>query len=110
MSEVSVFDAYQVQRVLRGHLADGDAMETLARDDATGGYWVLTHEELLVVQDQQIAERMPRATLAGEVETTEVAVTIRVRGADRNRTMVGTFRKANRLTNALAGIIDPAAR
>ena len=107
---MSVFDAYQVQRVLRGHLADGDAMETLARDDATGAYWVLTHEEFLVVQDQQIAERMPRAALAGEVETTEVAVTIRLQGADRNRTMVGTFRKANRLTKALAEIIDQAAR
>ena len=105
-----MFDAYQVQRVLRGHLADGDAMETLARDDATGGYWVLTHDELLVVQDQQIAERMPRVTLAGEVETTDVAVTIRLRGADRSRTMVGTFRKANRLTKALAAILDATAR
>jgi hypothetical protein len=110
MSEVSVFDAYQVQRTLRGHLADGDAMETLARDDATGAHWVLTHQALLVVQDQQIIDRIPREAIAGEVEVADVGVTIRLRGSDRKKTMVGTFRKPNRLTKALAEVIEGGAR
>ena len=55
-----MFDAYQVQRALRGHLAAGDALETLARDDATGVFWVLTGPELVLVKDLEIDERIPR--------------------------------------------------
>lgn len=105
-----MFDAYQVQRALRGHLADGDAMETLARDDATGVFWVLTSQELVLVKDMQIADRLPRAQLSGEVERTEVAVTARVRGADAKTLLMGTFRKPNRLTHALAEIVDQPPR
>ena len=105
-----MFDAYQVQRALRGHLADGDAMETLARDDATGVFWVLTKQELVLVKDMQIADRLPRAQLAGEVARTDVAVTARVRGADGKKLLMGTFRKPNRLTQALAEIVDQPPR
>src|SRR3954447_22463215 len=100
LSEVSVFDAYQVQRALRGHLAEGDAMETLARDEATGSYWVLTRLELVLVKDQQPVQRMPRAGLRGEVEVTDVAVTVRLQDAESGKGVVGTFRRPNRLTNA----------
>ncbi len=109
MSEVSVFDAYQVQRALRGHLADGDAMETLARDEATGTYWVLTHLELVLVDDGQITDRLPRESLAGSVEVNEVAVTVRLRGSEA-KGLVGTFRKPNRLTNALADLVQDGSR
>jgi len=110
MAEVSVFDAYQVQRALRGHLADGDAMETLARDDATGTFWVLTHQELVLVGDQEIQGRIPREALAGTVEITDVAVSIRLRGGDQRTATVGTFRKPNRLTRAIAELIDEPPR
>lgn len=105
-----MFDAYQVQRALRGHLADGDVMETLARDDATGAFWVLTRHELVLVKDMQVADRVPRAELAGEVERTDVAVTARVRGADGKKLLMGTFRKPNRLTEALAEILNEPPR
>jgi hypothetical protein len=110
MAEVSVFDAYQVQRALRGHLADDDAMEMLARDDATGVYWVLTRRELVLVKDNRIGERIPRERLGGIVDVTDLAVTARVRGSDPRMTLVGTFRKPNRLTRALAEIIGEAPR
>ena len=105
-----MFDAYQVQRALRGHLADGDAMETLARDDATDVFWVLTRQDLVLVKDMQIADRLSRAELAGEVERTDVAVTVRVRGGDGKKRLMGTFRKPNRLTEALADIVDQPPR
>lgn len=105
-----MFDAYQVQRVLRGHLADDDALETLARDDATGAFWVLTQLELVVVQNQQIAERVARDALEGDVEATDAGVTVRVRGTGSSKALVGTFRKANRFTGALAAILDSSTR
>jgi hypothetical protein len=110
MAEVSVFDAYQVQRALRGHLADGDALETLARDDATGVFWVLTRRELILVEDLQPGERVAREALAGDAETTDVGVTVRLRGSDGRKALVGTFRKPNRLTNALAELLQRDAR
>jgi hypothetical protein len=110
MAEVSVFDAYQVQRALRGHLADGDAMEMLARDDATGAYWVLTHHELILVKDQEVGDRLSRHGLAGSIEVTDVAVTVRVRGGEPRTALLGTFRKPNRLTRALAEIIGEVPR
>ena len=110
MSEVSVFDAYQVQRALRGHLADGDAMQSLARDEATGTYWVLTGLELLLVKDQQPLLRWPREALRGEVVAGDVAETVRLQGAGSGQPVLGTFRKANRLTKALAEIVQPPAR
>jgi hypothetical protein len=110
MAEVSVFDAYQVQRALRGHLADDDAMETLARDDATGAYWVLTHRELVLVKDHEVGERISRDELAGAVEAADVAITVRVHGGEPRTALVGTFRKPNRLTRALAEIIGEASR
>jgi hypothetical protein len=110
MAEVSVFDAYQVQRALRGHLADDDVLETLARDDATGAFWVLTRRELIIVLDQRVRERAERGAIEGDVETTDVAVTVRLRPAAANRTIVGTFRKPNRLTRALSEIIGTGPR
>jgi len=110
MAEVSVFDAYQVQRVLRGHLADDDAMELLARDDATGAYWVLTRRELLLVKDQQIGERIGREELAGSVEVSDVAVTVRIKGGESRAALLGTFRKPNRLTRALGEVLGEAPR
>lgn len=110
MAEVSVFDAYQVQRVLRGHLAEGDALETLARDDATGAFWVLTGRELIVVRDQQISDRMAIDGLTGEVETTDAGVTVRVRGGDTSKALIGTFRKAGRFTRSLAALLAGDAR
>src|SRR3954451_11271970 len=80
MAEVSVFDAYQVQRALRGHLAEDDAMEMLARDDATGVYWVLTRRELVLVKDNRIGDRIPRDRLPGTLEVTALSVTARGRG------------------------------
>jgi hypothetical protein len=106
MAEVSVFDAYQVQRALRGHLADDDALETLARDDATGAFWVLTRAELIVMRDMQIGERIPRGALVGEVEVSDVAVTIRLRATDAAPALVGTFRKPNRFTKALGEVVE----
>jgi len=105
-----VFDAYQVQRALRGHLADDDAMELLARDDATGAYWVLTRRELLLVQDQQIGERVARDDLAGSIEVSDVAVTVRIRGRESRAALLGTFRKPNRLTRALADVLGETPR
>ena len=105
-----MFDAYQVQRALRGHLADDDAMELLARDDATGAYWVLTRRELLVVKDQQIGERMARDQLAGSVEVSDVAVTVRIRRGESRAALLGTFRKPNRLTRALDAVLGEAPR
>lgn len=105
-----MFDAYQVQRALRGHLAEGDALETLARDDATGVFWVLTGRELILVEDLQVAGRIARDTLAGEVEVTDVGITVRVRGADTRTPLLGTFRKPGRFTNALAEALEGGAR
>src|SRR4051794_29545350 len=105
MADVSVFDAYQVQRALRGHLADGDAMETLARDDATGTFWVLTHQELVLVRRQEIQGRIPRDARAGTAEVTAVGVSIRLRGGEQPTPLVGTFRKPTRLTRAIAELI-----
>jgi len=105
-----VFDAYQVQRALRGHLAEDDVMEMLARDDATGAYWVLTGRELLLVQDQQIGDRFARDELSGSVETSEVAVTVRIRGGESRPALLGTFRKPNRLTRALEEVLGEAPR
>jgi hypothetical protein len=110
MAEVSVFDAYQVQRALHGHLADDDAMVMLARDDATGAFWVLTRRELILVKDQEVGERMSRDELTGSVEVTDMAVTVRVRGSDPRTALLGTFRKPNRLTRALAEITGEAPR
>ena len=110
MAEVSVFDAYQVQRALRGHLADDDALETLARDDATGAFWVLTRAELIIMKDMQIGERIPRGDLAGEVEVTDIAVTVRLSATDASPAMVGTFRKRNRFTKALGEVLEADAR
>ena len=105
-----MFEAYQVQRALRGHLAEDDALETLARDDATGAFWVLTHREVLVVQDQQISERIAREALEGDVEATDVGVTVRLRGPDARKALVGTFRKPNRFTTALAAMLESSGR
>jgi len=110
MTEVSVFDAYQVQRALRGHLADDDAMETIARDEATGSYWVLTHRELILVKDQQVGDRLARDEIAGSIDRNDVAVSVRLRGHEPGTAIVGTFRKPNRLTNALAEIVQDTAR
>jgi hypothetical protein len=110
MAEASVFVAYQVQRALRGHLAEDDAMQMLARDDATGVFWVLTRRELVLVKNMQIEDRLPRAELTGDVEVTDVTVTVRVRTADRSKVVMGTFRKRNRLTEALAEIVDAPPR
>jgi hypothetical protein len=110
MAEVSVFDAYQVQRALRGHLADDDALETLARDDATGAFWVLTRAELIVMSDMQLSERIPRDALVGEVEVTDVAVTARLRATDSSPALLGTFRKPNRFTTALGEVLERGAR
>jgi hypothetical protein len=110
MSEVSVFDAYQVRRALREHLPEDDAMETLARDDGTGAYWVLTTRSLVLVRDQQVVEHLPREQIAGDIEQSDVGVTVRVRGDDAGKVLVGTFRKANRLTAALAAIVEGPAR
>ena len=105
-----MFDAYQVQRALREHLADDDALETLARDDATGVFWVLTRRELVLLADLQIAERVPRAALAGEVETTDVGVTVRLRAGEGRKALLGTFRKPNRFTRALGEVLEGGAR
>jgi hypothetical protein len=110
MAEASVFDAYQVQRALRGHLADDDAMETLARDDGTGTYWVLTHHDLVLVRDHEVGDRIGRDQLAGTVAVTDVAVTVRVRGGEPRTALVGTFRKPNRLTRALTAIVGETPR
>jgi len=110
MAEVSVFEAYQVQRALRGHLADGDAMQTLARDDATGVFWVLTERELILVENLQVGDRLTRDELAGEVDATDVGVTVRLRTTDGPKALVGTFRKPNRLTNALAELFEANPR
>ena len=105
-----MFDAYQVQRALRGHLADDDALETLARDDATGAFWVLTRGELIVLKDMQVAERISRAVLAGETEITDVGVTVRLQASEGSPALVGTFRKPNRFTKALAEALEASAR
>ena len=105
-----MFDAYQVQRALRGHLAEGEALETLARDDVTGAFWVLTARELILLKDLQVEERIPRESLEGEIEITDVGVTVRLWGADARKPLVGTFRKANRLTKALGEALEPDAR
>lgn len=105
-----MFDAYQVQRALRGHLAEGDGLQTLARDDATGVFWALTGRELILVQDLQVADRIARDTLAGEVEVTDVGVTVRVRDTQTRKALVGTFRKPNRFTTALAEAVGDSAR
>ncbi|HET7531302.1 MAG TPA: hypothetical protein VFJ98_10120 [Mycobacteriales bacterium] len=105
-----MFDAYQVQRALRGHLAEDDVMENLARDEATGAFWVLTRRELLIVKDLQIVDRLDRTAVAGEVSTSDVGVTVRVRGSDRAKVLVGTFRKACRLTDALTELVQDHPR
>lgn len=105
-----MFDAYQVQRALRGHLAAGDALETLARDDATGVFWVLTGLELVLVKDLEIDERIPRDALEGEIDVTDVGITVRLRGTDTRKALVGTFRKPSRLTKALGEALDHGAR
>ena len=101
-----MFDAYQVQRALRGHLGEDDALETLARDDATGVFWALTRRELVFVEDMQVRRRVPREALRGDVETTDVGVTVRLHSADGPKAIVGTFRKANRFTKALAELLE----
>lgn len=105
-----MFDAYQVQRVLRGHLAADDALETLARDDATGAFWVLTRLELVLVQDRRISARLPRGAMAGEVESNDAGVTVRLRGPDGSKGLVGTFRKPSRFTASLAAILAGGPR
>src|SRR3954452_12470699 len=119
MAEVSVFDAYQVQRALRGHLAEDDAMEMLARDDATGVYWVLTRRELILVKDNRLGERIPRDRLRGggagndpavagggrSAAAPDWAVPARAGGNAPRMTLLAPFRKPNRLTRALAEII-----
>jgi hypothetical protein len=73
-------------------------------------FWVLTGLELVLVQELQVVERSARAELAGEVEVTDVGVSVRLRATDARKSLVGTFRKPNRLTKALAEVLEGNAR
>src|SRR3954454_17241445 len=105
MGEVSVFDAYRIERLLHDQLQEGDKLESLARDDATGAYWVLTGRELLVVQDDEIGTRFARGQLGGHVESTPVGDVFRLRSAGGD-VAIGTFRKPNRLSRTIAAALE----
>jgi hypothetical protein len=58
----------------------------------------------------QIDERFARGALAGEVEVSDVAVTVRLRATDASPAVIGTFRKPNRFTRALGEVLETNAR
>jgi hypothetical protein len=106
MPEVSVFDAHRIRQALRGQLADGETVEALACDDATKDYWVVTTSDLVVMSGDTITFRLALDRLAAEGTTDAAGTTLRIQDRAANKFVIGTFRKPNRVTERILGLLD----
>ena len=100
-----MFDAYRASRALEGHLADGDALQVIASDDVTRNYWCVTKQDLIVLNGDTIAARLPLARMHGEVRTTSSGTEVRVSDAKGGAVLIASFRRANKLTKHLSAML-----
>ena len=100
-----MFDAYRANKALDGQLRPGDKLQLLAVDDVTGDYWVVTGLEVIVVSNGEIKSRFDLDTLQGEVSGTPAGVEVRLRDPATGALSLAAFRRPNRVTERLAGLL-----
>jgi hypothetical protein len=107
MAEGGVFDYVRANRALAGQLPGDDRVEVVAVDDATRSYWVVTSSELIALDGDVLSARYQLDCLRGEIATGEGGVTVRLTGP-AGAVAVATFRRPNKLTDRLAGLLGPS--